>query len=220
MDKKIIKAIEKINYIFKCNNISLIDEFEEEFIKLENEKETSSMIILGNRELIRNSFVVLVMLYGERASLKDFKILINNTNGNAKKMILEFSKININNKDIQFLLENIYEYFMNDYYGGTLRKNSDTYKYCLPTRYLLDKMLIKIEINEGKFSDFKIKENNITIKSTKNLSSRIKLIDPIGDIEPVEMSEKDIRITINNNDTDNVNDDFDILMEDLEDDLM
>ena len=148
--------------------------------------------------------------------------IINNTNGNAKKMILEFSKINTNNKDIQFLLENIYEYFMNDYYGGTLRKNSDTYKYCLPTRYLVDKMLIKIEINEGKFSDFKIKENKMTIKSTEKEFSEIKSIDSIGDIDSIPILENiynDIKIsrTINSS---LGNSDFDIPIEDFEDDLI
>lgn len=84
-NKEFIKSINKINNILKSNNLALINEFENEFIKLENKKETSSMIILGNRELIRKSFFLLVILYGENANLEKFKILINDSNNNEKK---------------------------------------------------------------------------------------------------------------------------------------
>ena len=115
MDKnKLIKAIEKINKIFQSNDISLVDEFEEEFIKLENEKETSSMIILDNRELIRKSFFALFILYGEKANLEDLKILINNTNGNGKKMIFELFKIitDNDNDDFDILMEDLEDELM------------------------------------------------------------------------------------------------------------
>lgn len=131
-------------------------------------------------------------------------------------MILEFSKVNTGNKDIQVLSENVYEYFMNEYYGGSRIKNGDTYRYCLPTRYLVDKMIITTKINDGKLSVFNIKDNKKIIQDTKNISAETELLISIETGDNIQFEEQ--AKTINNKILgDN---EFDIPFEDLEDDLI
>lgn len=199
-NKEFIKSINKINNILKSNNLALINEFENEFIKLENKKETSSIIIFSNRELIRKSFICLVLLYGEKANIKNLYTLINNTYDEGKEMISTLFKTRTDNDDMKLLINNVCLYFKYDYYASTKTKKSDTYKYCLPTRYLIDKIILTININEGNLVEPNNKEN-------------IEEESPIDFISYFQLPQT-------NKEKSNTNNDFNIPMEDLEDDLM
>ena len=193
--KDLKEVVNRLNAILKKNNLTLIDEFEAEFINLEYEKESSTMIIYGNRQLIRKAYHLIVMMYGENATLFDFKTLINDHNDNGRKMIMEFSRKRFKDFKLQRVNEEIFTWFLNDYYSGLWGRGSgtQTYTYCLPTRYLIDKMIDTINIEKGIYSNMEEdifeshiqrnkKNNNINDKYTQQSESDITICNSKTDI--------------------------------------
>ena len=56
MKNKYLESAIKLNNILKKGDITLIDEFENEFIKFEHKLETTTMIVFGNRNVVRKGY--------------------------------------------------------------------------------------------------------------------------------------------------------------------
>ena len=146
---KLKDTVKRLNEILSKNDLSLIDEFEEEFIKLEYKGETSSIVIFKNRELVRNAYFLITMAYGEKATLREFDDLINY---NCSKDIFTLhQKIKYKNRKLVKQIEYVTVYFMNNYYSKALPNN--TYKECMQTRYWVNKMVNIMNIENGDYSE-------------------------------------------------------------------
>lgn len=129
----------RLNDILKQNDLSLIDEFEDELMQLIKKVETSNFFIDINSMLIRNTYYLIVMIYGEKASIKDFKTLINNSNNEGVKTLKDFLNKKVTNSDIQKENERIVNWFLNDYYADS-KGVKKFYEYSIETRYFIDKI--------------------------------------------------------------------------------
>lgn len=169
-DGVILKVAENLDKILKKGDINLVDKFEEEFSRLEYEKETSSIIIYGNRQLVRNAYLLLIRFYGKYADLDDFKILVSNSNERGHKMVMDFSRKMSRNPDIQIENEELCTWFLNDYYESLsgVKGSPNDYKYCLPTRYLIEKLITILNLNNYNYRrikpEIKIYNDNLNIK--------------------------------------------------------
>ena len=94
-----------------------------------------------SENLIRKSTMLLKRLYGNDATLLDLNTLVWDANGHGKKMVLEFSKLKITNPEIARENEEIYSWFMNDYYSGMGgSKGSKTFEHCSGVRSQIAKL--------------------------------------------------------------------------------
>lgn len=153
------EIVSKLNNILSKNDLTLIDEFENEFVKIANEFNDKRMILYGNGQLIRKSYYLIISIYGKNSTLEHFRTLINDTNGKGRKMVMEFSRIKNSDFKLQKENEEIICWILNDYYGGLsgYRSSTKSYQYCYPTRYLIDKMVDFINIENNVFDNFQNK---------------------------------------------------------------
>lgn len=134
--EKYYKVGLELDKILQKGDITLIDEFEEVFSKLEFKKETSAMIVYGNRQLIRSAYRLIVALKGKYANFADLHKLITNYNGMGRKIISEASKItSVTSGEIDLGEDS--SWFLCEYYN----MKGNCHLYCLPTRYNLGKII-------------------------------------------------------------------------------
>ena len=96
-----------------------------------------------SENLIRRSIKLLKRLYGDDATLLDLNTIVWDTNGNGKRMLMEFSRQTSSNPEIQKENEEIFSWFMNDYYTGTTgdRGATKTYEHCSGVRSQISKLV-------------------------------------------------------------------------------
>lgn len=147
MKNKYLESAIKLNNILKKGDITLIDEFENEFIKFEHKLETTAMIVFGNRNVVRKGYYIIVKLYGSDASLYDLKKLLDNYNEEGNKMCIQLTRVSGPEKEVKKNNEishwMICSYLCSSYRG----KLADNYVYAAPTRYILDKLIDTCENN-------------------------------------------------------------------------
>lgn len=134
------EIIIKLNEILKKNDLSLVDEFVSEYKKLVTNFSDVQFFINMNEKLINHTYRLIIMLYGEKATLSHFSILINNYNNKGEKMIREFCELSINNTNIEKEISEISCWLLNDYYSGLNRQrgSTKTYEHCYIARFLSD----------------------------------------------------------------------------------
>lgn len=94
-----------------------------------------------SENLIRKSTMLLKRLYGNDATLLDLNTLVWDANGQGRKMVAEFSRLKITNPEIARENEEIYSWFLNDYYSGMGgSKGSKTYEHCSGVRSQIAKL--------------------------------------------------------------------------------
>lgn len=121
----------KLNEILKKNDLTLVNDFVDEFAKLLEDK--PQFFIDMNNGLIRRSYNVVVSLYGEKATLEHFKILISDK---GREMIEECVVKNLK-------LEDEISWFLHDYFPGFEDKKgtTKTCEHCVYSRNLIDAMV-------------------------------------------------------------------------------
>lgn len=129
-------TIIKLNEILKKNNLSLVDEFVTEYTKLLEITPKPQFFIDMNKNLIRRSYKVIVMLYGKKATFEHFETLINNYEDKGKLMIEECREKNLD-------LEDEIGWFLNDYYSSFYCRigATKTYQHCTDSRNLIEYIL-------------------------------------------------------------------------------
>lgn len=143
-----------LNDILKRNDLTLINSFEDKFIKLESSLETSNSIIYLNRELIRNAYVATILLYNEDSDIRKFRELLHKEIGCIE--ITHLSKKKFKESTLNKKVDEVVYYFLNEYYNSCkLGVNKEIY---IPTIYLVNKMVDLLNIKEGLFSD--LEEDN------------------------------------------------------------
>ena len=93
--------------------------------------------------LIRKSTKMLKRLYGDDATLIDLNTLVWDTGGQGRKMVMEFSRKIDPRPEIQKENEEIYQWFLNDYYSGLsgARGSTKTYEHCSGVRSQISKLV-------------------------------------------------------------------------------
>lgn len=108
-----------LNFILEKNDLSLANDFEHEFyklIKLSNNKKEISRYKKFGKKLVKNAYYLIISLYGEKATISDFKTLITNEN-NGKEMIVAFKNKNLKDVLTKEDKNDISVYLLNDYYN-------------------------------------------------------------------------------------------------------
>lgn len=124
-------VINNLNFILEKNDLSLVNDFESEFFKLiqlSTENEVYLYKIFGQR-LIKDSYYLIISLYGEKANISHFKTLITNEDDKGRDMVMKFRE-----KDLSHLLtkrdkDDIAFYLLIDYYSGMTDYKSVTKTY-------------------------------------------------------------------------------------------
>lgn len=93
--------------------------------------------------LIRKSTKLLKRLYHDDATIIDLNTLVWDTGGQGRKMVMEFSRTKHPNPDIQKENEEIYQWFLNDYYSGASggKGGTKTYEHCSGVRSQISKLV-------------------------------------------------------------------------------
>lgn len=138
-------VVNNLNFILEKNDLSLVNDFEEEFFKLiqlSTETEISLYKIFGQR-LIKDSYYLILALYGEKANICHFKTLLSNENDKGREMVIEFR-----NKDLSHILtkrdkDDITFYILMDYYSGmsNYKTITKTYENTTLIRHLIDEIV-------------------------------------------------------------------------------
>ena len=93
--------------------------------------------------LLSRGTKLLKRLYGNEATLIDLSTLIWNTNGQGIQMVKEFGRLRNPIPDIQKENEDIFSYFINDYFSsiGGAKGGTKTYEHCSSVRSQISKLL-------------------------------------------------------------------------------
>lgn len=96
-----------------------------------------------SENLIRKSTKLLKRLYKDDATLLDLNTLVWDTGGKGRKMVMEFSKLSDPHPDIQKENEEIYQWFLDDYYTGAKGEKgaTKTYEHCSGVRTQISKLV-------------------------------------------------------------------------------
>lgn len=139
------ETIINLNEILKKNDISLVNEFTTEYKKLIVNFSNVQFFININENLIKHAYKLIIMLYGEKATLSHFSILLNNYNNKGEKMIKNFSELIINNPDIEKEASETYGWLISNYYSGLKGEigSTKTYEHCYISRFISDFILHK-----------------------------------------------------------------------------
>lgn len=133
-------TITKLNEILKKNDLSLVDEFSNEYKTLIKNFVDTQYFIDINENAIKYSYRLIVMHYGEKATLSHFSILLNNYNNKGEEIVKDFYELNKNNTNIEQKSSEISTWFLNDYYTGLKGQRGATkyYEHCYIVRFLSD----------------------------------------------------------------------------------
>lgn len=148
MSKNYLKSVEEINEILKKGSLALINEFEDKFIDLENIRESSSRIVLENRMLVRNAYILTIVKYRSNADIYKFKELIKGDK-NSKNIINLIAKDCRCGGELGKVIDNSLDYFFGDYLSII---DNFSFKSCLNTRFVVDKLIDAINIKDGIYS--------------------------------------------------------------------
>ena len=89
------------------------------------------------------SIKIIKRLYGYNATLSNLYTLLNNTGGKGKRMVLDFSKMPVDNPSMARENSDIAQWFLNDYYSGLSgeRGATKTFEYCSYLRHKVNNVL-------------------------------------------------------------------------------
>lgn len=104
--------------------------------------DSSQFFLDMNENTTRKSLKILKRLYGDDATLLDFDTLLNNTGGQGKRMVMEFSKMPVENPSMARENADIAQWFLNDYYSGLSgeRGATKTFEHCSGLRSQVAKL--------------------------------------------------------------------------------
>lgn len=120
---------------------------------IENMATTFKMLDTGSstffqnmsENLIRNSIKVLKRLYGNDATMLDLYTLVHNNEAKGKKIIQEFSKLQVVTTELQKENDDIVAWFLSDYFTGSNpgdnRGATKTYEHCSGMRSQIAKLV-------------------------------------------------------------------------------
>lgn len=93
--------------------------------------------------LIRRSVKLLKRLYGDDATLVDLNTIVWDANGEGRKMVMEFSRKRNPNPLLQKENDELYTWFLNDYYAGLggAKGAPKTYENCSGVRTQISKLV-------------------------------------------------------------------------------
>ena len=97
-----------------------------------------------NENLIRNSIKVLKRLYGDDATLLDLSTLVHNNESKGKKIVQEFSQLQVDTQEMQKENDDIVAWFLSDYFTGSTGDNRNatkTYEHCSGVRNQIAKLV-------------------------------------------------------------------------------
>lgn len=97
-----------------------------------------------NENLVRNAIKVLKRLYGDDATMLDLYTLVHNNESNGKKIIQEFSQIQVQTVELQKENDDIVAWFLGDYFTGSTgdsRNATKTYEHCSGIRSQIAKLV-------------------------------------------------------------------------------
>lgn len=99
-----------------------------------------------SENLIRKSLKVLKRTLGDDATLLDLDTLLNNTGGAGRKIIMDFSKVQVDNPSIARENSDIAQWYLNDYYSGISgeRGATKTFEHCSGLRSQVAKLTSNI----------------------------------------------------------------------------
>lgn len=90
-----------------------------------------------NEQLIRHSLKVLKRLYGNNATLIDLATLVQNSGGEGRKIVTQFSRLNVESPAIAKENADTASWFLNDYFN----EKSKTYDNCSGVRSQISKII-------------------------------------------------------------------------------
>ena len=104
--------------------------------------DSSQFFLDMNENTTRKALKILKRLYGDDATLLDFDTLLNNTGGQGKRMVMEFSKMPVTNPSMARENSDIAAWFLNDYYSGLSgeRGATKTFEHCSGLRSQVAKL--------------------------------------------------------------------------------
>ena len=104
--------------------------------------DSSQFFLDMNENTTRKALKILKRLYGDDATLLDFDTLLNNTGGQGKRMVMEFSKMPVANPSMARENSDIAAWFLNDYYSGLSgeRGATKTFEHCSGLRSQVAKL--------------------------------------------------------------------------------
>lgn len=79
--------------------------------------DSSQFFLDMNENTIRKALKILKRLKGDDATLLDLDTLLNNTGGQGRKMVMDFSKLQVPNPSVARENSDIAQWFLNDYYS-------------------------------------------------------------------------------------------------------
>lgn len=97
-----------------------------------------------NENLIRNSIKVLKRLFENDATMLDLYTLVHNNEGKGKKIVQEFSQLQVKTKELQKENDDIVAWFLGDYFTGSTGDNrgaTKTYEHCSGVRNQIAKLV-------------------------------------------------------------------------------
>lgn len=97
-----------------------------------------------SENLIRNSLKVLKRLYKDDATMLDLSTLVHNNEGRGKKIVQEFSQLQVETQEIQKENDDIVAWFFSDYFTGSTGDNRNatkTYEHCSGVRNQIAKLV-------------------------------------------------------------------------------
>lgn len=104
--------------------------------------DSSQFFLDMNENTTRKALKILKRLKGDDATLLDFDTLLNNTGGQGRKMVMEFSKLQVPNPSVARENADIAQWFLNDYYSGLSgeRGATKTFEHCSGLRSQVAKL--------------------------------------------------------------------------------
>lgn len=89
-----------------------------------------------NETLIRNALKVLKRMYDNKATLTELNRLIHNSNGMGRKLVTQFSRLNVDSAEMAKENADIASWFLNEYFN----EKSKTYEHCSGLRSQVHKI--------------------------------------------------------------------------------
>lgn len=112
--------------------------------------DSSQFFLDMNENTTRKALKILKRLYGDDATLLDFDTLLNNTGGQGKRMVMEFSKMPVENPSMARENSDIAQWFLNDYYSGLSgeRGATKTFEHCSGLRSQVAKLTSNVYLRK------------------------------------------------------------------------
>lgn len=104
--------------------------------------DSSQFFLDMNENTIRKALKILKRLKGDDATLLDLDTLLNNTGGQGRKIVMDFSKLQVPNPSVARENSDIAQWFLNDYYSGLSgeRGATKTFEHCSGLRSQVAKL--------------------------------------------------------------------------------